>query len=129
MRWLARGWHRITHKRGSGRPLLLVVSGDCWAGASWDVSRGSSRVGERVRCSLAGGVGVLFVLSEGRTLVSIQSSDPPRLVRVGIDAAVVAQHEVCLRVTDPDGWPTMVRQVSAGLTRVGGRVTRFDDAP
>lgn len=31
------------------------------------------------------------------------SADPPRLVRVGIDAAVVAQHEVCLRVTEADG--------------------------
>src|SRR6478609_7562697 len=40
---------------------------------------------------------------EGRTLVPVQSSDPPRLVRVGIDAAVVAQHEVCVRVTEPDG--------------------------
>jgi len=48
-------------------------------------------------------MGVLFVLSEGRTLVSIQSSDPPRLVRVGIDAAVVAQHEVCIRSTDAAG--------------------------
>ena len=46
---------------------------------------------------------LLFVLSEGRTLVSIQSSDPPRLVRVGIDAAVVAQHEVCIRSTDAAG--------------------------
>jgi hypothetical protein len=27
------------------------------------------------------------------------TSDPPRLVRVGIDAAVVAQHEVCVRAT------------------------------
>jgi hypothetical protein len=35
--------------------------------------------------------------------VHVQSSDPPRLVRVGIDAAVVAQHEVCLRVTEADG--------------------------
>ena len=33
----------------------------------------------------------------------VHSSDPPRLVRVGIDAAVVAQHEVCLRVTEADG--------------------------
>ena len=31
------------------------------------------------------------------------SSDPPRLVRVGIDAAVVAQHEVCRRVIEADG--------------------------
>src|SRR3954451_24883023 len=40
---------------------------------------------------------------EGRTLVPVHSSDPPRLVRVGMDAAVVAQHEVCLRVTEADG--------------------------
>lgn len=33
----------------------------------------------------------------------VQSSDPPRLVRVGIDAAVVAQHDVCLRITEADG--------------------------
>ena len=31
------------------------------------------------------------------------SSDPPRLVRVGIDAAIVAQHEVCIRATDAQG--------------------------
>jgi hypothetical protein len=31
------------------------------------------------------------------------SSDPPRLVRVGIDAAIVAQHEVCIRATDAEG--------------------------
>ena len=31
------------------------------------------------------------------------SSDPPRLVRVGIDAALVAQHEVCRRVIEADG--------------------------
>ena len=31
------------------------------------------------------------------------SSDPPQLVRVGIDAAIVAQHEVCIRATDAQG--------------------------
>lgn len=31
------------------------------------------------------------------------SSDPPRLVRVGIDAAIVAQHEVCIRAIDAQG--------------------------
>jgi hypothetical protein len=31
------------------------------------------------------------------------SSEPPRLVQVGIDAAVVAQHEVCIRATDAQG--------------------------
>ena len=31
------------------------------------------------------------------------SSDPPRLVRVGIDAAIVAQHEVSIRATDVQG--------------------------
>src|SRR4030095_5967390 len=35
----ARVWHRIIHKRGSGRLLLLVVSGSCWAGASSGGSR------------------------------------------------------------------------------------------
>ena len=41
---------------------------------------------------------------EGRTLVLIKgSSDPPQLVRVGIDAAIVAQHEVCIRATDAQG--------------------------
>jgi hypothetical protein len=35
--------------------------------------------------------------------VSIQSSDPPRLVWVGIDAAVVGQHELCMRSTDAAG--------------------------
>jgi hypothetical protein len=49
-------------------------------------------------------MGVLFNRCEGRTLVLIQgSSDPPRQVRVGIDAAVVAQHEVCIRATDAQG--------------------------
>ena len=33
----------------------------------------------------------------------VHSSDPPRLVRVGIDAAIVAQHEVCIRTTGADG--------------------------
>jgi hypothetical protein len=31
------------------------------------------------------------------------SSDPPQLVRVGIDAAIVAQHEVCIQATDAQG--------------------------
>jgi hypothetical protein len=36
--------------------------------------------------------------------VPVQSSSaPPRLVRVGIDAAVVARHEVCVRATDAGG--------------------------
>jgi hypothetical protein len=33
MRLLAWVWHRIIHKRGSGRLLLLVVSGGCWGGS------------------------------------------------------------------------------------------------
>ena len=46
-------------------------------------------------CHLVGD-GRALCRCEGRTLALIQgSSDPPRLVRVGIDAAIVAQHEVC----------------------------------
>src|SRR5215207_4811184 len=54
--------------------------------------------------TLHSGDGCALRRGEGRTLVLIQgSSDPPRLVRVGIDAAVVAQHEVCIRATDTQG--------------------------
>jgi len=67
------------------------------------VARGPSRVGEYARRSLAGDWGRALRRYEGRTLVLIHSSDPPRLVRVGIDAAVVAQHEVCVRATDAQG--------------------------
>ena len=47
-------------------------------------------------------MGVLFVDAKGEPscLFTVVTR---RLVRVGIDAAVVAQHEVCLRVTGPDG--------------------------
>ena len=57
----------------------------------------------------------------------VQSSDPPRLVRVGIDAAVVAQHEVCLRVTGADGRIRVDRfhvpPTLAGLRSLTGRLS------
>ena len=72
----------------------------------------------------------------------VHSSDPPRLVRVGIDAAVVAQHEVCLRVIEADGRVRTdrfrVQPTLAGLADLedsagrdagggGGRGTDLDD--
>lgn len=47
-------------------------------------------------------------LANGGTLVSIHSTDPvtglaPVRVQVGIDAAVVANHHVCVREILPDG--------------------------
>jgi len=48
-------------------------------------------------------MGVLFVDAKGEPSCPFASCDKPRLVRVGIDAAVVAQHEVCMRVTDAQG--------------------------
>ena len=47
---------------------------------------------------------MLFVDAKGEpSCLFTSSSDPPRLVRVGIDAAIVAQHEVCIRTTGADG--------------------------
>jgi transposase len=59
--------------------------------------------------------------------VPVQSScDPPRLVRVGIDAAVVAQHEVCVRSTDAQGRVRTDRfrvpPTLAGLRSLSGRL-------
>ena len=57
----------------------------------------------------------------------VHSSDLPRLVRVGIDAAVVAQHEVCLRVTEADGRIRVDRfhvpPTLAGLRSLTGRLS------
>ena len=54
------------------------------------------------------------------------SGDPPRLVRVGIDAAVVAQHEGCLRVIEADGRVRTDRfrvpPTLAGLRSLTGRL-------
>ena len=72
------------------------------------MARGSSRVGERAVVHWPV-MGVLFVDAKGEPSCLFKSSDPPRLVRVGIDAAVVAQHEVCLRVTEADGRVRMDR--------------------
>ncbi|MDX6321770.1 MAG: hypothetical protein QOF52_1628 [Propionibacteriaceae bacterium] len=59
----------------------------------------------------------------------VHSSDPPRLVRVGIDAAVVAQHEVCLRVTEADGGIRVdrfhVQPTLAGLATLTGRLAKM----
>jgi hypothetical protein len=57
------------------------------------------------------------------------SSDPPRLVRVGIDAAIVAQHEVCVRATDADGRVRTerfhVQPTLAGLRSLTGRLAQM----
>lgn len=59
----------------------------------------------------------------------IQSSDPPRLVRVGIDAAVVAQHDVCVRTTDAQGRVRTdrfkVQPTLAGLRSLTGRLAEM----
>jgi hypothetical protein len=61
--------------------------------------------------------------------VLIQGSDPPRLVRVGIDAAVVAQHEVCVRATDVEGrlWTDRfrVQPTLAGLRLLTDRLAQM----
>jgi hypothetical protein len=93
------------------------------------VARGSSRVGEYARSHWPV-MGVLFVDSEGRTLVLIQgSSDPPRLVRVGIDAAIVAQHEVCIRAIDAQGRVRTdrfrVQPTLAGLRSLSNRLAEM----
>jgi hypothetical protein len=57
------------------------------------------------------------------------SSDPPRLVRVGIDAAIVAQHEVCVRATDAYSRVRTdrfhVRPTLAGLRSLTGRLAQM----
>ena len=57
------------------------------------------------------------------------SSDPPRLVRVGIDAAVVAQHEVCIRATDAQGRVRTdrfrVQPTLAGLRSLSNRLAEM----
>lgn len=57
------------------------------------------------------------------------SSGPPRVVRVGIDAAVVAQHEVCVRATDADGRVRTerfhVQPTLAGLRSLTGRLAEL----
>jgi transposase len=57
------------------------------------------------------------------------SSDPPRLVRVGIDAAVVAQHEVCVRATDAQGRVRTerfrVQPTLAGLRSLSNRLAEM----
>ena len=57
------------------------------------------------------------------------SSDPPQLVRVGIDAAVVAQHEVCIRATDAQGRVRTdrfrVQPTLAGLRSLSNRLAEM----
>jgi hypothetical protein len=75
-------------------------------------------------------MGVLFNRCDWRTLVLIQgSTDPPRQVRVGIDAAVVAQHEVCIRATDAQGRVRTdrfrVQPTLAGLRSLSNRLAEL----
>ena len=57
------------------------------------------------------------------------SSDPPRQVRVGIDAAIVAQHEVCIRATDAQGRVRTdrfrVQPTLAGLRSLSNRLAEM----
>jgi hypothetical protein len=57
------------------------------------------------------------------------SSGPPRLVRVGIDAAIVAQHEVCIRATDAQGRVRTdrfrVQPTLAGLRSLSNRLAEM----
>jgi transposase len=57
------------------------------------------------------------------------SSDPPQLVRVGIDAAIVAQHEVCIRATDAQGRVRTdrfrVQPTLAGLRSLSNRLAEM----
>jgi hypothetical protein len=54
---------------------------------------------------------------------------PPRLVRVGIDAAIVAQHEVCVRATDAQGRVRTdrfrVQPTLAGLRSLSSRLAEM----
>ena len=61
----------------------------------------------------------------------VQSSGPPpRLVRVGIDAAVVAQHEVCIRTTEADGRVRTDRfRVQPTLTGLRSLTDRLAETP
>src|SRR5215216_2988703 len=75
-------------------------------------------------------MGVLFNRCDWRTLVLIQgSTDPPQQVRVGIDAAVVAQHEVCIRATDAGGRVRTdrfrVQPTLAGLRSLSNRLAEM----
>ncbi len=58
------------------------------------------------------------------------SSDPPRLVRVGIDAVVVAQHDVCIRATDAEGQVRTNRfRVQPTLAGLRSLSTRLAEMP
>ena len=69
---------------------------------------------------------MLFVDAKGEPSCLFASCDPPRLVRVGIDAAVVAQHEVCRRVIEAGGRVRTDRfrvpPTLAGLRSLTGRL-------
>ena len=122
---LGRGRHRITHKHGnacrgvhlwrlggsgSGARLIADEPADDSAG---ERTRGFSRRCWRARSSKVTGrwssrSGFTFIVANGGTLVSIHGTDPvaglsPVRVQVGIDAAVVANHHVCVREILPDG--------------------------
>ncbi len=76
------------------------------------------------------------MLDEGRTLVlldanpvppaDVTSSGAPLPVQVGIDAAIVANHRVCLRSTAVDGTVTTRRfTVLSTLAGLAGLSTRL----
>ena len=82
-----------------------------------------------------GGSSVLRI--EGRALVGVQgspvrsrpASPTPALVRVGIDAAITANHHVCVRAVDADGTVSntrfMVPPTLAGLRTLGQRLSGY----
>jgi hypothetical protein len=80
----------------------------------------------------------LFVLREGRTLVLLDANPVPPTpapqptpvrVQVGIDAAIVANHLVCVRSTAADGTVTTSRFLAAptlaGLTGLSARLADY----
>ena len=76
-------------------------------------------------------------LANGGTLVSIHSTDhttglSPVRVQVGIDAAVVANHHVCVREILPDGQVRLTRFTTpptlAGLDMLSARLSNYPGA-
>jgi hypothetical protein len=94
-----------------------------------------SLVSSRVISAFAAVTWGLFVASEGRTLVLVETNSEPvssagARVQVGIDAAITSNHHVCVRQMGADGAVVTSRFVVpptlAGLSRL---TTRLADYP